>query len=359
MKLPAIRQLPSGSWFCQLRLNGKSISITESTEAKCRARAMAYKTGVIEARRNPSSVTLGTAIDAYIDLRRGVCSPTTIESYEKIRKQYFQSLMGQRMNTINERTLSQAVSRERQRKSRRGAPLSAKTIHSALGFVKAVLKENGITLGRIVAPEVKRHVLRLPPPEQVIPAVMGTEVELPCLLAAWLSLSMSEIRGLTKSKSLYNHQLFVVDTVVRVHGQDIRKEGGKEEQRTRAFDLPPYLEQLIDQTPGDVICPLSIRQIEKRFSAALQAAGLPHMTFHQLRHLNASAMAMLGIQKEIAQERGGWKTPYTMNTVYTHTFDAPRQAADDAINAYFEKLIANKKLTDPKKRRVFKLVKMR
>lgn len=358
MKLPAIRQLPSGSWFCQLRLDGRSISITEPTEAKCRARAMAYKTGVLQARRQPASVTLGAAMDAYIDMRRGVCSPTTIESYEKIRKQYFQGLMGQRMSAIDERALSRAVSQERQRTSRRGAPLSAKTIHSALGFVRAVLRENGVTLGRVVAPEVKRRVLRLPPPEQVIPAITGTEIELPCLLAAWLSLSMSEIRGLTKSKSLLNHQLFVVDTVVRVHGQDIRKEGGKEEQRTRAFNLPPYLEKLIGQVPGDVICPLSVRQIEKRFDAALQAAGLPHMTFHQLRHLNASAMAMLGIQKEVAMERGGWKTPYTMNTVYTHTFDAPRRAADQAINAYFEGLIANKKLTNSKKRRVFKLVKV-
>lgn len=359
MKLPTIRQLPSGNWFCQLRLNGKSISITEPTEAKCRARAMAYKTGVLQARRDPASLSLGAAMDAYIDVRRGICSPTTIEGYEKIRKQYFQGLMSVRLSAITERSLSQAVSQERQRTSRRGAPLSAKTIHSALGFVRSVLRENGITLGRVVAPEVKRRVLRLPPPEQVIPAVVGTDVELPCLLAAWLSLSMSEIRGLTKSSSLYNHQLFVVDTVVSVHGRDIRKEGGKEEQRTRAFDLPPYLERLIDQVPGDVICPLSVRQIEKRFSNALEAAGLPHMTFHQLRHLNASTMAMLGIQKEVAMERGGWKTPHTMNTVYTHTFDAPRQAADQKIDAYFEKLIANESLTKSKKRRVYKLVKMR
>jgi len=58
------------------------------------------------------------------------------------------------------------------------------------------------------------------------------------------------------------------------------------------------------------------------------------MTFHQLRHLNASIMAMLGVQKEIARQRGGWKTNYTMDRVYTHVFDAPRQQADALIDSY-------------------------
>ena len=59
----------------------------------------------------------------------------------------------------------------------------------------------------------------------------------------------------------------------------------------------------------------------------------------------ASIMAMLGVQKEIAQQRGGWKTPHTMNQVYTHVFDRPRLEADAKINALFENQIANKLLT--------------
>jgi hypothetical protein len=79
-------------------------------------------------------------------------------------------------------------------------------------------------------------------------------------------------------------------------------------------------------------------------------------------------MAMLGIQKEIAQERGGWKTPHTMNEVYTHTFDAQRKAADEKIDAYFSSIIdpapppdplrnANKKLTEKQKHRIYRLHK--
>ena len=63
-------------------------------------------------------------------------------------------------------------------------------------------------------------------------------------------------------------------------------------------------------------------------------------------------MAMLGIQKEVAQERGGWKTPHTMDAVYTHTFPEPRRQADQKIDAYFSGIIDNKKTTKRKKYRI-------
>ena len=361
MKLPTVRQLPSGNWFCRLRIDGRDIGITEATREKCQARALAYKTGVLHARNEPLSVSLGAAIDQYIDARRGVCSPTTVATYEKIRAQYFQSLMPLKLSAITEKSLSMAVRKERARTSRRGKPLSAKTIQSALAFVKGVLKENGVDLGRVSAPEVKRQVVRLPDPPAVLQALQGSEIELPCLLAAWLSLSMSEIRGLTKSKSVLDGKLYISETVVRVKvgetqlpgGEkrgvyaDVRKDGGKEEERTRCLDIPPYIAKLISQVPGDVLVPLSVRQIERRFQALLKARNLPHMTFHQLRHMNASIMAMLGVQKEIARQRGGWKTNYTMDRVYTHVFDAPRQQADALIDAYMMGQLSPSPAPDP------------
>ena len=343
MKIPVARKLPSGSWFCRVRVGGQDIGITEATEERCVARAMQYKAGLIQAKKQPPSLTLRQACDAYINARRSIRSPSTIAGYEKIRDQHFPALMDARLPAIDKRALARAVSAEAEReRARGGGHLSQKTLQNAVYFVKSVLRENGVAVEAVPMPEKKRRLLRLPPPEAVIRAVLGSPVELPCLLAAWLSLSMSEIRGLTKSKSILDGRLYVIETVIDVKGKPIRKEGGKEEQRTRAFVLPPYLARLIEAVPGDVIVPLSAWQIDEGFRRCLAAAGLPHMTFHQLRHLNASAMAMLGIQKEIAQERGGWKTSYTMDRVYTHVFDAPRQAADAAIDAYFSAIVQDK-----------------
>ena len=46
------------------------------------------------------------------------------------------------------------------------------------------------------------------------------ELELPVLLAAWLSFSMSEIRGLTKSKSISGDHIRIAEVVVVVGGKD-------------------------------------------------------------------------------------------------------------------------------------------
>ena len=364
MKLPVPRQLPSGSWFCRVRVDGGDVCITEPTREKCQARALAYKTGVLEAKKAPASVTLREACNDYIDNRRGVCAASTIESYEKNRDQHFQSIMDKRLKDISEDVLQKAITLECNRPSRRGGHLSAATVNDRVAFIKTVMRAKGVEIdnSKLVTPEKKRRIVRIPPPPAVIQAIKGTDIELPCLLAAWLSLSLSEIRGLTKSKSVYNGQLYIMETVVRVGRQDVRKEGGKEEERTRVFDIPPYLQKLIDQVDGDVLVPLTGKQIYSRFQKAIKAAGLPPMTFHQLRHLSASTMAMLGVQKEIARERGGWKTNYVMDRVYTHTFAPERKAADAAIDAYFTAQLkpknGNKTATDSKNRKVFRMVKL-
>jgi hypothetical protein len=46
-------------------------------------------------------------------------------------------------------------------------------------------------------------------------------------------------------------------------------------------------------------------------------------------------MAELQIQPKIANARGGWKTSYVRERVYTHTFSRDRVEADAAIDALF------------------------
>ena len=48
LKIPEPRLLTSGNYFIQLRINGKSISITENDYNVCKARARAIKAGIIE-----------------------------------------------------------------------------------------------------------------------------------------------------------------------------------------------------------------------------------------------------------------------------------------------------------------------
>lgn len=80
--------------------------------------------------------------------------------------------------------------------------------------------------------------------------------------------------------------------------------------RTRKHKIPTYIQSLIDQLPPDqeYLVPLSGHQLYKRWVKLLKRNNLPHMTFHDLRHVNASIMALLQMPDKYAMERGGWKT---------------------------------------------------
>ena len=164
------------------------------------------------------------------------------------------------------------------------------------------------------------------------------ELELPVLLAAWLSFSMSEIRGLTKSKSISGDHIRIAEVVVVVGGKDHRKEIAKNKYRNRTHRIPPYIKSLIDKVPGDRLVTLTEAQIYHRWIKFQDEHRFKHMTFHDLRHLNASVMAALRIPDKYAQERGGWKSDKIMKKVYTQTFSEVRVAVDDKIDGYFDNI---------------------
>ena len=92
----------------------------------------------------------------------------------------------------------------------------------------------------------------------------------------------------------------------------------------------------------DYLTTMTGHAIYGRFKRLIEKNGLENMTFHDLRHLNASVMLMLGIPDKYAMERGGWSSTSVMKSVYQHTFSKERQIVDKKIDEYFEKIIGGK-----------------
>ena len=348
IKVPAPRQLPSGQWNIYLRAEGQSI--TEPTPERCTAKAQAIRAGFIEAKKKAPGLTLRDACLKHIESNRGRLSPSTIQGYEKIVRNQFPDLMAKRLSAIDPATPQEAVNEECRRPSQRGKPYSTKSVRSAYAYISEVLEANGLDLPTPKLPELKRKPVRILRPEQIFEAVRGTEIELPCLLAMWMTFTISEIRGFTKSRSIHNGQISVVETVVDIGGKPVRKPYGKEEERSRTLDIPPYIMALIDAVEGDVICPLSSQAVNKRLQRRLEKFGYPPISFHKLRHVAASSAAGLKIPDAYIRERGGWKSDHIMKSVYTHTFTAERRAADAAIDAHFEAIVSTHDFTDENKK---------
>lgn len=338
VKVPKPTQLPSGKWRIQLRSEGQSITGDTADEVIIKAKAV--RAGFIETKKKPDNITVAECISKYIDSHRNRLKAKSIEQYEYIRDKRFESLMSAKLCELTNDKIDRAFEQELAKPSRKGGTLSHKTVNDALNLVKSVLREYYKDLDVTVkTAEVQQSFRFLLPVEEVVEAVVGTDIELPAMLAMWLSLSASEIRGLTKSKSIRDGKLYIVETVVDVKGKAIRKAGGKEELRPRAFNIPPYIQSLIDRVDGDIIETRSAHAINQRFQKVLEQHGKQKMRFHDLRHLNASLMADKNIPTIVAQQRGGWKTDATMKKVYTHAFDQSRREADAIIDGVFEGII--------------------
>lgn len=339
IKVPKPRQRGK-RWYLELRKEG--VTVIEDTEAEAIAKAQAIRAGFVQVQSKPENITVAEAITKYIETHGNRLQATSREQYEYIRDNRFQTLMPVKLADITNEKIDAAFDEELAKPSRKGGTLSHKTVNDALNLVKTVLKEynKGLDI-KVKSAEEQQSFRFLLPPEKICAAVIGTNIELPVMLAMWLSLTASEIRGLTKSKSIRDGKLYVVETVVNVKGKAVRKQGGKEEKRPRAFDIPPYIQTLLDMVEGDIIEPRSAHAINQRFQKVLEQNGLQKMRFHDLRHVNASVMADKCIPTPVAQQRGGWKTDSTMKRVYTHAFEKSRIEADKIIDGVFESIIEN------------------
>ncbi len=310
--------------------------VTRDTKAECELEAARIKAeGVPE--KNSGRTTVGDACDRYIELC-SILSPATVDGYRKARANGFQDLMAVPVDDLTEELLQDAINEEACRIGRRG-PISAKTLANEWGLISSSLWKIHRLKFDVRLPRRKKNLKEYPDPQLVVDAIRGTSIELPCMLALWLSFSMSEIRGLQWS-DLKDGILTINRVVVDVGTVPTVKDIAKTDARIRRHRVPPYILVLLNQADHSQpwIVPMNHAQIYHRFVRICGKAGLD-LTFHELRHLNASVMLQLNVPEKYAMERGGWTTPHTMRTVYQHTFSAQRVAVDDQMDAYFEGLL--------------------
>lgn len=185
-------------------------------------------------------MTVGEAIDAYIRSKENVLSPTTIRGYRANRKNHLQGIMHISLRDLTNRDIQTEVNKESQR-------LSPKTLRNAHGLLSAAL---AVYLPdfvlRTTLPAKQHKIKDLPNVSEVMQAVRGEKIELPVMLTLWLSLRMSEVRGLRYS-DISGDILTVRSTIVTIDGEHIERQQTKTYLSTRQLRVPPYILHLIEE----------------------------------------------------------------------------------------------------------------
>lgn len=321
------QKLPSGKWRVQILLGhdeeGKRImkSITAKTEWEALKLASEYTDSPPEF--HVDQMTVKEAIAAFIDSRRNVIAPSTLYGYESIAKNRLKLLHNIPISKLKRVDIQFAINADAER------GLSYKTLKQAIGLLHSAL-----ALFDIDVPNASQF--RLPPKSPpkgdlpdlplVIRTLIGSSVELPCLLAIWCGgMRISEVRGLQYQdivETKDGYFLKVRRTRICLRGHDVVQERNKTPKSTRDIPLPAYLLDLIrkseHRSDEDFIISENYGAVKRRYDRLLKKHGIK-MTFHELRAQFATAMNDLGVRKEILQMLGGWSTSKVLDEVYIRT----------------------------------------
>ena len=338
------RKLKSGNYRVVLPVGydsqgkRKYKSFTADEEWKVLKMASEYKEESEE--KIDNNITVSKAMNEYINTRVNVVEPTTIRNYRQIAQYCFSDIADRKLNTLKPIDVQKAINTESTR-------ISAKYLKNAYALLKAVFKlfEVDINLSGVKLPKIIKKEKELPTFEEIFNIVKGTNCELPVLLSAWLSLRIGEVIGLQyQDVDEINMKIKIRRTIIFTENGYQVRDHCKTEKSTRTIQLPLYLLNLIKSQPHtsetDFIVTATRKAVYSRFKRLVKKQGID-MTFHDLRHLNASVMLMLGIPDKYAMERGGWSTDRVLKSVYQQTFDSEKQKVDMAIDNYFQNVISS------------------
>lgn len=354
--MPTAKKLPSGSWRCQVYSHTEELKQPDGTTKKKRiyesftsdipgpkgkrmAEKMAAEFAVRKEQlsRETPDLTLGEAMDNYINSRKAVLSPRTIMDYERMRSKDFLALVDVKINHITQQQIQSAI-------NLLSVNHSPKTVRNAHGFLVAVLKQFRPDFAVTTSlPQKIRPNLYVPSDSDIrklLDYVADTEMELPILLAAFGPMRRGEICALDTA-DISGNIVHVRKNMIRTPENTWIIHQPKSYAGDRYIDFPDFVSAKWKGKTGRIVH-LTPNNITDRFPRLLRAIGLPHFRFHDLRHYSASIQHALGIPDSYIMARGGWGNDGVLKAVYRHAMDSKEKEMNEIANKHFEKLCNTK-----------------
>lgn len=324
--MPKVKQLPSGSWHCQVYSHTERTwnpekkswdehrvyeSFTGYDKRDVQARAALFAREKKRMKR-PDRIRVSEAVQKYIDAKDGVLSPATIRGYQSILHNY--------LDDIGQIELRELTSEDLQRWIQKlSAGRTPKTVRNIYGLISATLDMfMPGSYFRVSLPQNQRKKLYTPSDSDVkrlLQHVHGTELEIAILLAAFGPMRRGEICALTDCDIVGNTVSVNKGYVLDKDNKWVLKHSPKTDSSNRIIVMPDFVIDWIRGIEGEII-KATPGQISSRFNRAIHFSGLPHFRFHDLRHYCASILHAMNIPDQYIMARGGWATDNVMKRVY-------------------------------------------
>ncbi len=310
----------------------------------------------------PSEYTFAQWLDYWYD---NIIVPqieqTTAYGYRGMIENYLKPQLGEiRLQKLSARDIQQYYTWLMDEKG-----LSPNTVikhHNLLtNTLNAAERQEYITKNpmRAVSPPKKRQrEAKFYTPEQLgilLAKAVGTRLELPVYICAYLGLRRGELCGLRWSDVDLGHQTITIENTRTQAGKKEIEKGTKTASSTRTLSLPETLCDMLkaakehqqacraeyknayDDNDYVVVMedgrPFRPNYLSELFGKFLEDNDLPKIVLHELRHTFASLSNQAGIPAYNIGKALGHSTPATTQKIYTHLLDQTHTQAVEGVAA--------------------------
>lgn len=347
-----------------------SSGLTEKqAEKEARRQAALFEERVRTGQYMDSSVKLQEFIELWFkDYAADRLRTKTIDRYKQLSKRICQSLGHLQLRSIQPHHIIEfykLLSSNGQNEATGGA-LSPQTIKHYHGFLSSVLETAvkwGVILNnpckRVDPPKVPKKELNFLDGDELrvlIAALDKEPIETKCLfyIAIYTGMRRSELLGLEwEDIDFENNLIHIRRTSQYTTKNGIYTDTTKTEQSKRTLKVMPSLMNIIKEHKTEQAkerlklgdrwqncnrlftnldgSPMALNTPYKRLQKLLEDNGLKQVTFHSLRHSNASLLIFQGTDiKTVSKRLGHSQTSTTMN-IYTHQIKEADELAAEAL----------------------------
>lgn len=310
----------------------------------------------------PSEYTFAQWLDYwYKDIILPQIEETTAYGYRGMIENYLKPQLGEiRLQKLTARDIQQYYTWLMGEKE-----LSPNTVikhHNLLtNTLNAAERQEYITKNpmRAVSPPKKRQrEAKFYTPEQLgilLDKAVGTRLELPVFICAYLGLRRGELCGLRWGDVDLEHQTITIENTRTQAGKKEIEKGTKTASSTRTLYLPDTLCDMLkaakehqqacraeyknayDDNDYVVVMedgrPFRPNYLSELFGKFLADNDLPKIVLHELRHTFASLSNQAGIPAYNIGKALGHSTPATTQKIYTHLLDQTHMQAVEGVAA--------------------------
>lgn len=329
--MPKAKKLPSGAWNVSAYShteNGKRkyVSFTAGTKAEAELKAAEYKAN--KKRQRYVDITVGEAIDRYIESKSGVLSPSTLREYRRSAAHDLDELRPKKIKNLTSEDLQLFVTHL----TIEGK--SEKTIRNNIALVRASVALFQPDINYRVSLPPKRISRPISPSDEAIQALLdNSQGNLhKAILLGIRGMRRGEICALMYEDIQNGYAHIHADMIKDSNHKWIIKERPKTEGSDRIIRVP----DLGDGTGRIVTCTPDVithhfARLRKKLSISIR--------FHDLRHYFASTAAILNIPDIYTADFGGWSragNAPVMKSVYQNNIKSMSDYYADKIEEHLQ-----------------------